>query len=366
VEERPQRRIDRNTYAAMACDTLNYFTDTTFSDGRGDSLTVKFTFFCEYTTDTVPRVLSKDFCRFDVQPDYVENFGLKIQAFRGRNRSLLFTRILTKEQLSGVIDRRIIRYNVLSDARLFAFLPDTKRFILTVSLAQVPGGTTWFSQVYLVLDLAGELIQQGLVDYPHHCDGFLQLSPNKNYLLTCHELARLGGKTHVFKDRKVAFTRFLTDSLYAVVYDYYRDSLSCDTTIYWKQDTIRFTNAIPRADTSRSNAFLLTYNQDTVAQFVFTGYTDIGEGYYAEFEHHRHLRVFAFFEPRKGVLRVFDYRAALRQTVYRLKALKRLPARNPYRDYLQFYTRDEANDLCTVRFFLSPSLKVMGYRYNYN
>jgi hypothetical protein len=291
-----------------------------FTDLQGQEYQIRIR--CFYLKEAVPvtYLASKGNCHFDVIQEQLYNTNLTISVFR--NRKLLFDRIITKDQLESVIDRRFLKKNVTTGADLFAFNEAYRHFVFLVSLAQRVGGTEWYAQIYQVYDESGRLTAMGLVDYPYHCEQMIGLSQNNHHLITCSEMFSFAtGKRHQFQTGDVVLSRFLNDTAYAVIYDLRRDSLICDTLIYFQNDTLYAAEQISVRDTLTANAYIFHTNGDTLATFNFQGFSQGLESYLTEVKQCQKLPAVLFLDRKRKRVQVIDLAARMKRQSFPLNKL---------------------------------------------
>jgi hypothetical protein len=313
--------------------------------------------------EKVPILYANEKCKFSIKENIIGNYELSISIFK--NKRLLFRKKFDKYDFKDVLEKNYLRQNVLAGAKLFYYNEKTKSFIFLINFSAIPGGTDWYGQAYLIIDENGNIQHKGLVDYPHHCEGFFSITGDKRYILTCSEFIDLYGQKYSFK-KEVTFAKFLNDSLYSVIYAYTNDSLLCDTMAYYKKDTLRYTTYLRRADTLSPNAYIMHVKGDTLAQFQFSGYFNHGEGYAVECELLKNLCLIGFYDYRRKILRVFDWEKKLKEATYSVERLKKLKKQSNIienEDYMQFHTFEQgSSNLQLIRFYINSSKRVIGYR----
>ncbi|MCS7086837.1 MAG: hypothetical protein RMM53_13305, partial [Bacteroidia bacterium] len=224
-----------------------------------------------------------------------------------------------------------------------------------------PGGTSWFAQAYVTVDNAGKVVLKGLVDFPHHCQNPISLSRTQDFLLTCSEIAHFPTRKISRHPGSVVMAKFINDSLYSIIYSFVKDSVLCDTVIYWGSDTLRYADHITAYDTLSQNAFIMHVNGDTLAAFQFSGFTDYGEGYWAEYDHIFEMSLVGFYDFRKKTVHTFDLSRPAGYRSYALRKLKKLAEEQPAGRYMRFTAYDPGGKPAILKLFVNPQRSVVGY-----
>lgn len=336
--------------------------DTSWTTASGERFSLSIKVFDLEQDEVVPYIEIREPCHFRIREQQVPQFAVRLKLHKGD--SLLFDRTVRKDVLDGAIDAQFLRKNVLVDADFFAWHPRDRQLVLLFSLAESPGGTAWYAQAYGVLSMAGQIRQCGLVDYPHHCEQLVTLSENREYLLTCCELTDLRGWRHRFGESNSTSALFLNDTLYSVVFALQRDSLLCDTMIYYRDDTLISADYTMRPDTVNSNAFIFHVNGDTMASFQFNGFTNLGETYVTECDLLPGMNMVGYYDYQRNCLRIFDLEHSLKQDLYyvgNLKQLKKQPGIVENEKYFQFNTFKPTGQHQNIRFYVNASRHIIGY-----
>jgi hypothetical protein len=340
----------------------NSFSDTTIViEGIEYTIVLENKFMNEL--EKVPILYANEKCQFSIKENIIGSYELSISIFK--NKRLLFRKKFDKYDFKDVLDKNYLRQNVLAGGKLFYYNEKIKSFIFSINFSAIPGGTDWYGQAYLIIDENGNIEHKGLVDYPHHCEGFFSITSDKRYILTCSEFIDLYGQKHPFK-KEVTFAKFLNDSLYSVIYAYTNDSLLCDTVAYYKKDTLRCATYFSKPDTLSPNAYIVHVKGDTLVQFQFSGYFNHGEGYIVECELLKNLGLIGFYDYKRKLLRVFDWEKKLKEATYSVENLKRLKKQSNVIEneaYMQFHAFEQgSSNLQLIRFYINSSKRVIGYR----
>lgn len=338
----------------------------TIDRAEGNDLKFTFTPAVDHSPQTVARLEIVSPCTFKINEMDLYEQRFSIRANSGEKQ--LFETDISKTDFSGVFSEAYLKYNILSGVRFFRFLPETNEFILLADFAPGSGGTEWFAQGYCVLDAKGNIVAKGMVDYPHHCEGMIELSSNQRFLLTCSELLNLSDAAKPRKqlgDGNVVLSRFINDSAFTVVYHLMKDSVLCDTVIYYKNDTLVQAERMFTEDTVSRNAYIFHTNGDTLARFAFKGYEDFGESYFAEYTFDNKLNLACFYDFRKAVVRTFEVDKKMKQKTYQLKLLPEIKKRREHmRHYFEFYYRPAAASSGVskkIRFYVNEQKRIFGY-----
>jgi hypothetical protein len=340
------------------CDSFERITDTTLVVGS-DTFRYTFNYFNTHRPQVVPTLYLEGRCRFKVQENYVNNYAVKIEGYV--NGRPYFSKTFHKEEFYPVMNKDYLRNNVLVGADLFGYNYKHRQTIFRFSFAEAPGGTSWFAQAYVTVGTDGRPVLKGLVDYPHHCQNPLSLSKNQDFLLTCSEIAHFPTRKISRHPGSVVMAKFINDSLYSIIYSFVRDSMLCDTVIFWGNDTLRYSDHVATQDTLSQNAFILHVNGDTLAAFQFAGFTDYGEGYWAEYDHISELNLVGFYDFRKRTVHTFDLARAAGYRSYTLRKLKKLGEEPALNKYMRFTAYDNVGKPAILKLFVSPQRSVVGY-----
>lgn len=342
-------------------DTIFSRSEVNFVSRNGDKYQVKFKCYTKGAPHLIGEIIAEPGCIYDVTEKMVVNSIVNITAFR--NKEVYFSRDISKDDFKGILSKEFLKHYQLISADLFTYNERLQQCIFRLNLAQQIGGTEWFGQVYYVIDKKGNLVVKGLCDYPYHCDGVMSLSEDGNYLLTCSEFANLtrGTKT-TFNRSNVAFSKFINDSLFTIIYDMARDSVVCDTIVYWKEDTLKYQQKIPIPDTVSKNAYILHTGGDTLNKFYFRGYTPGIQGYRAEYGNIKKLNLIGYYDKSIKMLRTFELDNDLQQKTYSLSKLQYITLNPNYDTYFDFNTKpDWKGKSKKLRFYVNSSKKVIGY-----
>lgn len=330
--------------------------DTVFVTVARDSvqLSIKYRYLDELTE--TPFLYAKAPCKFKVGERMVPEYGVEILAYR--NRKLFFQRQFTKSDFLDVMKKSFLKRHVLTGARFVSYNKRYKQMIFLMTLAESGEATDWYGQTYLTIDLKGQIVQKGVVDYPHHCQDMFSISHNGEYILTCSEFADFRGERRKFESGSVALARIINDTLYTVAYDLKRDSIRCDTLMYYKNDTLTAEDYVLSPDTITPNAYIFHVDGDTLARFRFNGYFDYGEGYVTQFNFIKSLNLATYYDFKKDVLHVFDISKTIKEKKYPLKKLKKYETRNISGRSVLF-----RGEKARIRFYFNNARKVIGYAY---
>lgn len=330
-----------------------------FTDQQGHEYQIRIRCFYLKEPEQLAYLVSKGNCRFDLVQESLYNTNLTISVFR--NRKLLFDRIITKDQLEPVIDRRFLKTNVPTGADLFAFNEMHRCFVFLLSLAQRIGGTEWYAQVYHVYNESGQLTAAGLVDYPYHCEQMVGISPSNNHFITCSEMLSFAtGRRHQFNTGDVVMSRFLNDTTYAVVYDLHRDSLLCDTLIYFNNDTLYAADRLTLRDTLSANAYIFHINGDTLATFNFQGFSQGMESYLTEVKQCQKLPSVLFLDRKRQRIQVIDLASRMKRQSWTLSKLPVWKAGSQSAfETVEFVGLNQTQG--SIRFHLGPQNEILGY-----
>lgn len=334
---------------------------------RANGKDVNFTFTpsVDNTPQSVARLEIVSPCTFRINELDLYEQRFAVRATSGDQE--LFVSNISKSDFSGVFSQEYLKFNILSGVRFFKYLPEANEFILLADFAPGSGGTEWFAQGYCVIDAKGKIVAKGMVDYPHHCEGMIELSSNQRFLLTCSELLNLKDEKKPKKqlgDGNVVLSRFINDSTFTVVYHLMEDSVLCDTVIYYKNDTLVQAERMFTEDTVSRNAYIFHTNGDTLARFEFKGYKDFGESYFAEYTFDNKLNLACFYDFRKSLVRTFELDNKMKQKTYRLERLPRLKnKRQDLRRYFEFYYRpgNSSSESQKIRFYVNDRKRILGY-----
>lgn len=336
--------------------------DTSFATPGGDSIQIAINYYYLNEITATPFVYMKAPCKFKVGEKLLGNYAVRLKVLK--NRKLFYEQEFTKHDFVDILKKSYIKNNVLTGAKFVSYNKRYKQMVFLFTLAEANGGTDWYGQAYLTLDLKGNIVQKGLVDYPHHCNDLFSISSNYEYILTCAEFADFKGTRRKFDRGSVALAKFINDSLYTVVYDLVRDSLVCDTLIYWQTDTLTAADYKLRPDTASVNAFIFHVNGDTVASFRFDGYTDYGEGYVCQFNYLKAMQLVTYYDFKKEILYVFDVQKSKKIKPYSVKKLKRYQANGLATRTIQFKRHNVRGKNSQVKFYFNNAKKVIGYAYS--
>lgn len=348
---------DSLPYYAAVCDSFERVTDTTVVVGA-DTLKLTFNYFNTHRPQVVPTLYLEGRCRFKVQENYVNNYAVKIDGFL--NKKPIFSKTFYKDEFNAVLTKDYLRNNVMVGADFFGFNHKHRQAIFRFSFAEAPGGTSWFAQAYATVGLDGKVAMKGLVDFPHHCQNPISLSRNQDFLLTCSEIAHFPTRKIMRHPASVVMTKFINDSLYSIIYSFVKDSTLCDTVIYWGADTLRYADHVATYDTLSQNAFIMHVNGDTMAAFQFSGFTDYGEGYWAEYDQIFEMSLVGFYDFRKRTVHTFDMSRAAGYRSYTLRKLKKL-GEEPSGKYMRFTAYDPVGKPAILKLFVNPQRSVVGY-----
>lgn len=335
-----------------------------FTSNKGDNYRILFKCYTREAPLHFAQILAQPNCNFTVDEKTLLNTIVNITAFR--NEKLFFAKDITKNDFKDVIDRGFLKTHQLVGADLFTFNEKLQQCIFRLNLAQRMGGTEWFAQVYYVVNQAGKLITKGLCDYPYHCQDIMSLSADGKYLLTCSEIVSLT-KTYSrkpFKKKKsVVMSKFINDSLFTLIYDTMRDSVICDTTIYWQEDTLTYQHKISIPDTVFNNAYIVHVKGDTLAKFPFKGYTAGTDGYHSQYSTLSKLNMIGYFDRPKKILRVFDLEGGTKQKIYPMNKLDYIALSPNYDSFFEFHTTNDRGKNVRLRVFVNTHKKIVGYTY---
>ena len=335
-----------------------------FTSHKGDNYRILFKCFTRDAPLEVAQIFAQPNCNFTVDQKAVLNTIVNITAYR--NDKLFFSRDISKNDFKEVVDQGFLKTHQLVGADLFTFNDKLQQCIFRLNLAQRMGGTEWFAQVYYVINEAGKLITKGLCDYPFHCQDIMSLSADGKYLLTCSEIVNLS-KTQsrkTFKKKKsVVLSKFINDSLFTLVYDTMRDSVICDTTIYWRKDTLTYQHKISIPDTSFNNAYIVHVKGDTIAKFPFKGFVTGTDGYHTQYSTLSKLNMIGYFDRPQKTLRIFDLDNGMKQKVYSMYKLDYIALSPNYDSFFEFNTVNDKGKNVRLRFFVNNNKKIVGYTY---
>jgi hypothetical protein len=333
-----------------------------FITTRGDYIHLHFLCSAVDNEETQPYIFTTNDCNFKVNYASYRPTQLVIDAFK--NDKPFFKKVFDRSLFNDVFNFNFLKRFVIVGAEFFEYNDRYDQYIIKCNLAERMGGTEWFAQAYIVLDNEGKLIHKGLVDYPHHCDGLLTLSADKNYLLSCSEIYFFGDrrkKSHI--SDKVVLAEIINDSLFTIVYDNTKDSTICDTIIYLNDDTLSYAVKQSYKDTLSSNAFLLHTNGDTLVRFKFNGYVDAGESYIAHFQFLKSQNIAAYYDYTKKIIRMFDVDKELRETIVQVRNLKQTQKVVEESTFVEFLNRPNSNFFHKVRFYFDDNRKINSYSY---
>ncbi|MCS6904651.1 MAG: hypothetical protein RML72_07005 [Bacteroidia bacterium] len=338
------------------------FTDTTFViNGAEYSVYLHNKF--QNQIEKVAMLHANDNCQFSIHESVIGKYELTIEVVK--NKRLQFRKKFDKYDFQDVLNKTYLKQNVIAGAKLYCYNQKNNSFVFLVNFSNVPGGTDWYAQVYLVMDELGNIIHKGLVDYPHHCEGLFSVTEDKRYILTCSEFLDLEERKAVLFKNEVTFAKFLNDTLYSVIYSLTTDSLLCDTLAYYQNDTLRVSNYLRKPDTLSANAFIFHVKGDTLVQFQFNGFLNHGEGYAVECELLKKLALIGYYDYKKKLLRIYDWEKKLKEMVYSVEQLKKLKKQSNIienEEYMQFHTFDNSGTIKLIRFYINSAKRVIGYR----
>lgn len=341
-------------------DSLISVNVVSFTNKRGDLYRILIKCFTNEAPITIAQILAQPNCYFTVGENSILNTIVNITAYK--NNKLFFSKDISKDEFKNIVDRRFLKLHQFVGADLFTYNERYNQCIFRLNLAQREGGTEWFAQVYYVVNDEGKVVTKGLCDYPFHCQDIMSLSADGKYLLTCSEIINLAKPARrKFNKASVVMSKFINDSLFTLVYDMMRDSVVCDTTIYWKEDTLTYQHKIPIPDTTSHNAYIVHVKGDTLAKFPFKGYATGSQGYYTQYAPLNKLNLVGYYDRSKRVLRVFDVSGGMKEKVYHQNKLNYIALSPNYDSYFEFNTTNDKGKDVKLRFFVNNLKKVVGY-----